>query len=50
MTKFQAQQILDSQLYTQAVLSYRRDPIDISDKTYRRADLWIQAAHVLAQD
>lgn len=50
MTKFQAQQILNNQLYTDAVLSYRRDPIGTNDKTYRRFELWIQAAHVLAQD
>jgi hypothetical protein len=49
MTKFQAQQILNNQLYTQAALNYRRDPIGTNDKTYRRADLWIQATHVLTK-
>ena len=50
MTKFQAQQILNNQLYIEAVLNYRRDPMGTDDKTYHRSDLWIQAAHVLAQD
>jgi hypothetical protein len=49
VTKFQAQQILNNQLYIQAVLDYRRDPIGTDDRTYRRSELWIQAAHELAK-
>ena len=48
MTYFQAKQIIDNQLYIDAVLEYRRDPIGVSDKTYRRADMWIQAEGILS--
>ena len=47
MTYFQAKQIINNQLYIDAVLEYRRDPIGVSDKTYRRADMWIQANGIL---
>ena len=48
MTYFQAKQIINNQLYIDAVLEYRRDPIGVSDKTYRRADMWIQAEGILS--
>ena len=48
MTYFQAKQIIDNQLYIDAVLEYRRDPIGVSDKTYRRAYMWIQAEGILS--
>jgi hypothetical protein len=50
LTYFQAQQIIDNQLYVDAVLEYRRDPIGVTDKTYRRAYLWIQAEYILTKD
>lgn len=49
MTYFQAQQIIDNQLYIDAVLQYRRDPIATDDRTFRRAQMWINAERVLAQ-
>ena len=49
MTHFQAKQIIDNQLYIDAVIQYRRDPINVSDRIYRRAQMWINAEHVLAQ-
>ena len=49
MTKFQAQHILINQLYIDAVLEYRRDPIGVSGTTFRRAELWIEAEHLASQ-
>lgn len=49
MTYFQAQQIINSQIYVDAVLQYRRDPIATDDRTFRRAQLWLNAANLLAQ-
>ena len=46
MTYFQAKQIIENQLYIDAVLEYRCDPIGVSDKIYRRADMWIQANEI----
>ena len=48
MTYFQALQIIDNQLYIDAVLEYRRDPIGVSKKTYRRAFMWIQAEGIIS--
>lgn len=48
MTYFQATQIIDNQLYIDAVLEYRRNPVEVTAKTYRRAELWINAEHILA--
>jgi hypothetical protein len=49
MTYFQAQQIIDNQLFIDAVLEYRRTPIEVTDRTYNRAVLWIEAANKLGR-
>ena len=49
MTYFEAKQIIDNQLYIDAVLTYRRDPIGTDDQTFRRAQMWIDAENVLTQ-
>ena len=49
MTPFQAMQIIDNQLYIDAVLEYRRDPVGVTKKTFRRAELWIQAEGILGR-
>ena len=49
MTKFQAQQIINDQLFIDAVLEYRRRPIETSDRTFRRAQMWIDAANILSR-
>tara|TARA_R100000655_G_scaffold110031_1_gene167088 strand:- start:172 stop:387 length:216 start_codon:yes stop_codon:yes gene_type:complete len=50
MNQFQAQTIINDQIYVDAVLDYRSDPIGVTDKTFRRAELWIQADHILNND
>jgi len=50
MTIFQAQQIIDDELHIEAVLDYRRNPIESSDRTYRRAVLWIEAEHIISSN
>ena len=47
MTYFQALQIIDNQLYIDSVLEYRRDPVGVTAKTFRRAELWIQAEFIV---
>lgn len=49
MTPFQALQIIDNPLYIDSVLAYRRDPAGVTKKTFRRAELWIQAEAVLGR-
>lgn len=49
MTKFQAQTILNSQRYIDAVLFYRRKPIETSDETFKLASMWIDASNVLLE-
>ena len=49
MTPFQAQQLLNNRLYVDAVLEYRRRPIETTDRTYRRAVLWLEAANTLTR-
>ena len=47
MTYFQALQIIDNQLYIDSVLEYRSDPAGVDAKTFRRAELWIQAEFIV---
>jgi hypothetical protein len=47
MTEFQANQIVNDPRFIDAVLAYRRRPMETDDKTYRRASLWIDAAQAL---
>ena len=50
MTKFQAQIILNSQRHIDAVLFYRRKPIETSDQTFKLASMWIDAANILSKE
>lgn len=49
LTHSQAQQIVNNQSYVDAVIQYRRDPINVGDRTYSLAQIWITAERVLAQ-
>ncbi len=49
LTYFQAQHIFNSQRFRDAVLAYRRDPY-VDDLTYRRAEMFIHAEHILSQN
>ena len=48
MTLLEAQTIVNSQQHVEAVLFYRRKPIETSDETFRLARLWIDAAFILS--
>ena len=50
MTKFQAKSILNSQRHVDAVLFYRRQPMETSDETFKLASMWIDAAHILSKE
>ena len=44
MTNTEAVKVLNSKRHIDAVLFYRRNPIETNDSTFRLADAWIQAS------
>lgn len=50
MTHFQAKTIVNDQRYIDAVLFYRRRPIETDDRTFKLASMWIDAANCLSKE
>ena len=48
MTPIQAKAIVNDLAYIDAVLFYRRKPIETFDETFRLAQLWIEAEFILS--
>ena len=50
MTHFQAKTIVNDQRFIDAVLFYRRRPIETDDRTFNLASMWIDATNYLSKE